>query len=247
MPSFIFIELSLEFYSIFRKNQVQTKNMSKFELVIFDCDGVLVDSERIANQVFAQILNEECGFSLSLKDMFQTFVGHSSSQCMDIIESMLGKKPPQGLEERYKHEINLALSGSVEKVVGIEKAIADIAFPYCVASSGSHEKMRTTLGATNLLHHFEGLLHSTNEVKRGKPFPDVYLYAAKQMGITDPTKCLVIEDSPLGVQGGVAAGMTVFGYTELMDKKRLINAGAHHTFQDMAYLNNEINAFLKSA
>jgi len=220
--------------------------MSKFELVIFDCDGVLVDSERIANQVFAQILNEECGFSLSLQDMFQTFVGHSSSQCMDIVESMLGKKPPQGLEERYKYEINLALRSSVEKVAGIERAIADIPFPYCVASSGSYEKMRTTLGVTNLLHHFEGLLHSTSEVKRGKPFPDVYLYAANQMGITDPSKCLVIEDSPLGVQGGVAAGMTVFGYAELMDKTRLINAGAHHTFQDMARLNNEIKGFLGS-
>ena len=74
--------------------------MNNFELVIFDCDGVLVDSERLANQVFAQILNEELGLSLTLNDMFDTFVGHSSSQCMKIIESMLGKKPPRGLEER---------------------------------------------------------------------------------------------------------------------------------------------------
>lgn len=220
--------------------------MNNFELVIFDCDGVLVESERLANQVFAQILNEELGLSLTLNDMFDTFVGHSSSQCMKIIESMLGKKPPRGLEERYEHEINLALRSSVEKVAGIDKAIADILIPSCVASSGSHEKMRTTLAATNLLDHFEGRLHSTSDVKRGKPSPDVYLHAANQMGITAPSKCLVIEDSPLGVQGGVSAGMTVFGYTELMSKTRLIEAGAHHTFDNMANLSKEINEFLES-
>jgi beta-phosphoglucomutase-like phosphatase (HAD superfamily) len=209
--------------------------VNNFELVIFDCDGVLVDSERLANQVFAQILNEELGLSLTLNDMFDTFVGHSSSQCMKIIESMLGKKPPRGLEERYEHEINLALRSSVEKVAGID-----------VASSGSHEKMRTTLAATNLLDHFEGRLHSTSDVKRGKPSPDVYLHAANQMGITAPSKCLVIEDNPLGVQGGVSAGMTVFGYTELMSKTRLIEAGAHHTFDNMANLSKEINEFLES-
>jgi len=214
-----------------------------FELVIFDCDGVLVDSERLANQVFADILNEECGLSLTLADMFQFFVGHSSSQCMAIIETMIGKKPPNGLKERYETEINAALKSSVEKVAGIEKALAEISIPYCVASSGSHDKMRTTLGATGLLHYFKDKLHSTSEVKQGKPFPDVYLHAAKRMGIATASKCLVIEDSPLGVQGGVSAGMTVFGYAELMDKTRLIDAGAHHIFTDMACLNKEINSF----
>jgi len=79
------------------------------KLIIFDCDGVLVDSERIANEVFARVLNQECGFSLTLADMFNTFVGHSSAQCMDIVENMLGAPPPPNLEERYKSEINAAL------------------------------------------------------------------------------------------------------------------------------------------
>lgn len=79
--------------------------------------------------------------------------------------------------------------------------------------------MQTTLVKTKLLQYFDGKLHSTSEVERGKPFPDIYLYAASKMGVFDPSKCLVIEDSPLGVAGGVSAGMTVFGYTELMDKK----------------------------
>ena len=219
--------------------------MSEFELVIFDCDGVLVDSERLANEVFARVLNEECGFDLCLEDMFQTFVGHSSSQCMDIIEGMLGKELPVGLEQRYKDEINLALSTSVTAVRGIDKALAELSIPFCVASSGSYEKMQITLGRTKLLRHFEGKLHSTSDVERGKPFPDVYLYAAKNMGILDPSKCLVIEDSPLGVEGGVAAGMVVFGYTEIMSEGRLRKAGANHTFDNMANLTNEITGYVQ--
>jgi len=217
--------------------------MGKFELIIFDCDGVLVDSERIANEVFAKILNEECGFSLSLDDMFEIFVGHSSSQCIDIIEKMLGKKAPAHLEQRYKDEINKKLSTSVIAINGIEKVLNEISIPYCVASSGSYEKMQTTLGKTKLLRYFNDVLYSTSDVKRGKPFPDIYLHAADKMGIKDKSKCLVIEDSPLGVEGGVRAGMTVFGYTELMSEKKLKKAGANHTFCNMNNLINEIKSF----
>jgi len=214
-----------------------------FELVIFDCDGVLVDSERIANEVFARVLNEECDFSLTLEDMFNTFVGHSSSQCMQIIEDMLGHAPPKDLENRYKTEINETLSRDVTAVRKVEQALDEISIPMCVASSGSHEKMHTTLGKTNLLNRFKGKLFSTSDVEKGKPAADIYLYAAKKMGNIWPTNCLVIEDSPLGVQGGVAAGMTVFGYTELMSKERLLNAGAHHLFDDMDILARQILAY----
>ncbi len=103
--------------------------------------------------------------------------------------------------------------------------------------------MNTTLGKTNLLPLFEGKLHSTSDVDRGKPYPDIYLHAAASMGVSDPGRCLVIEDSPLGVRGGVAAGMTVFGYCELMDESKLISAGAHRTFNNMAQLPDEIKKF----
>lgn len=217
--------------------------LNGFELVIFDCDGVLVDSERIANEVFARVLNEECGFSLNLSDMFNAFVGHSSQQCMAIVETMLGAKPPAGLEARYKQEIDHALELSVKPVNGIEQALAALSIPYCVASNGSHDKMRTTLGKTRLLPLFEGKLYSADELKRYKPSPDIYLHAASNMGVSSPSRCLVIEDSPSGVQAGVAAGMTVFGYTELMSKDRLVEAGAHHTFSDMTGLVNEIDKY----
>jgi HAD superfamily hydrolase (TIGR01509 family) len=220
--------------------------VDNFELVIFDCDGVLVDSERIANEVFAKALKEECGLSLSLDDMFDTFVGRSSNQCLEIIEGMLGSKPPTGLEIRYKNYIDKALKESVTAVNGIERALAEISIPYCVASGGSYEKMRTTLGKTNLLESFEGKLHSTSDVDREKPFPDIYLHAAKRMGCSEPSKCLVIEDSPTGVEGGVAAGMVVFGYAEVMKAERLIESGAHHTFSKMGDLASEIAIYERS-
>lgn len=221
--------------------------MNGFELLIFDCDGVLVDSERIANEVFAKVLNQECGFSLNLDDMFQIFVGHSSKQCITIIERMLEKPIPPHLEQLYKDEIHKALSTSVTSVSGIEEAIHEISIPFCVASSGSHQKMHTTLGKTQLLSHFEGKLYSTSDVERGKPFPDVYLHAANKMGGIHSSKCLVVEDSPLGVLGGVSAGMTVFGYSELTSKERLREAGAHHIFNDMSRLKNEILSFVRKA
>lgn len=214
--------------------------MSDFDLIIFDCDGVLVDSERIANEVFARILNEECGLSLSLADMFQIFVGHSSLQCLDILKNMLGKEPPAGIEERYRHEIGLALSARVTAVNGIEAVLKNSTIPFCVASSGTHEKMQMTLGKTGLLKYFKDACFSVSDVKSGKPSPDVYLYAADRMEVSDPRKCLVIEDSPLGVKGGVSAGMTVFGYAELMDEEKLVSAGAHRVFYDMSSLHQQI-------
>ncbi|MBV1879082.1 MAG: HAD family hydrolase [Pseudomonadales bacterium] len=218
--------------------------MNKFELVIFDCDGVLVDSERIANEVFAKVLNEVCGLSLSLEDMFQHFVGHSSSQCMKIVEQMLGEKPPSDLELTYQNKITTALKKSLMPVNGIASVLSEISIPYCVASSGSYEKMQVTLGKTGLLQFFAGNIYSTSDVAFGKPYPDIYLHAAQNMGFSDPSKCLVIEDSPLGVEGGVAAGMTVFGYSELMDENRLRNSGAHHTFDNMALLLREIERYV---
>jgi HAD superfamily hydrolase (TIGR01509 family) len=217
--------------------------MASFDLVIFDCDGVLVDSERIANEVFAKVLNEECGFTLELSDMFEIFVGHSLAQCMQIIERMLGAKPPAGLQQRYTDEINAALSESVTAVAGIEQALAQLTIPYCVASSGSYEKMHITLGRAKLLELMLGKLHSTADVARGKPFPDIFLHAARTMGATDPRRCLVIEDSPVGVAGGVAAGMVVFGFAQLMPAHRLVAAGAHHIFKNMAQLAPEISAY----
>jgi len=203
------------------------------DLIIFDCDGVLVDSERVANEVFAQILEEVCGLQFTLEDMFETFVGHSRAQCLQKIEALIGKPPPPELDRRYQQDINLALAESVAAIDGIETVLEQLSLPYCVASSGSHEKMRMTLGMTDLIRFFDDNIFSTSDVERGKPHPDIYLHAARTMEIEDPERCLVIEDSPIGVTGAVAAGMNVFGFAELMPAHKLHASGAHLVFDRM--------------
>jgi len=210
--------------------------LPKFDLVIFDCDGVLVDSERVANEVFARVLEQECGLQFTLQQMFETFVGHSKAQCLQKVEDLLGRPPPQALARRYQDDINAALARSVTAVDGIEAVLSKLSLPCCVASSGSHEKMKLTLGKTGLIDFFSGNIFSTSEVERGKPHPDIYLHAASTMGVDDPARCLVIEDSPLGVSGAVAAAMTVFGFAEMMPAHKLRDSGAHVTFEKMHQL-----------
>jgi HAD superfamily hydrolase (TIGR01509 family) len=204
-----------------------------FDLIIFDCDGVLVDSERVANEVFARVLDEVCGLKFTLDDMFDTFVGHSRAQCLQKIEAMIGEPPPAELDLRYQRDIDDALKQTVQAIDGIESVLQRLSLPYCVASSGSHDKMKMTLGKTNLMRFFEGNIFSTSDVERGKPHPDIYLHAARTMGVEDPARCVVVEDSPIGITGAVAAGMQVFGFAELMPAERLHQAGAHRVFERM--------------
>lgn len=203
----------------------------RFGLVIFDCDGVLVDSELITNRVFGQMLNE-LGIAISLEDIFERFVGRSMPQCLEILAKLLGRPVPQHFVEEYQTRSATALKSELKAVPDIETVLAAMRVPYCVASSGTHEKMHTTLGITGLLPQFRGKMYSVTEVAQSKPFPDVFLHAARQQGVM-PADCAVIEDTPTGVRAGVAAGMTVFGYCALTPKQRLIEAGAHHTFERM--------------
>lgn len=208
--------------------------MSHYKLIIFDCDGVLVDSERIANQVLVEMLNE-LGLPLTLEDMFEQFVGHSMSQCLDKITSMLGRRLPAEFLPHYRARAKDALESGLLPVPGIEDALDRLTLPTCVASSGDHEKMRTTLGVTGLLRRFEGRIFSVTEVANPKPAPDVFLHAARRLNVL-PADCLVVEDTPTGVASAVAAGMTVFGYCGLTPAHRLRAAGAHQVFDNMGVL-----------
>ncbi len=205
-----------------------------FDLIIFDCDGVLVDSERISNTVFAEMLGE-LGLRFTLPQMFETFVGRSMAACVEIIERRLGRPVPADFLPRLTQRTNAAYAAQLQPVTGIEMVLNTLDLPFCVASSGTVEKMRTTLGTTGLLKYFDGRLFSVTEVVRGKPHPDIYLHAARRMN-ADPARCLVVEDSPVGVEAGTAAGMTVFGYAEIMEPRRLLAAGAVTTFRSMAQL-----------
>ena len=142
---------------------------------------------------------------------------------------------PPGFVEEYRARSGLALHSEVKPVAGIESVLAVIGVPFCVASNGTHEKMRTTLGATGLLDKFSGRMFSVTDVMRGKPFPDLFLYAAARFGVP-PSRCAVIEDTPTGVSAGVAAGMTVYGYCALTPAHLLTEAGAYCTFDRMERL-----------
>ncbi len=205
--------------------------MKRFALVIFDCDGVLVDSEPITNRIFTGMLNE-LGLAVTLEEVFEKFVGKSLAQCREMIAGMLGREVPEDFVRQYHVRTAAALQSELKAVPGIEAVLESIQLPYCVASNGSHDKMQTTLGITGLLPKFQGKLFSVSEVARGKPFPDVFLHAAAKSGVA-PAVCAVIEDTPTGVTAGVAAGMTVYGYCAHTPARRLIDAGAHYTFDRM--------------
>jgi HAD superfamily hydrolase (TIGR01509 family) len=214
--------------------------MQRFGLVIFDCDGVLVDSEVITSRVFAGMLNE-LGIPATVDEVFDKFVGRTMAYCLDVITGMLGREVPPGFAQQYYERTALALKADLKTVPGIESVLDEICLPYCVASNGSHEKMQTTLGITGLLPRFQGRMFSVTEVARGKPFPDVFLYAAAQSSVA-PSACAVVEDTPTGVTAGVAAGMTVYGYCAHTPVRRLIEAGAHQTFDRMSDLPGLLDA-----
>lgn len=205
--------------------------MSRFELVIFDCDGVLVDSERITNRVYCAMLND-LGLELSLQDMFDKFVGRSTGQNLALITEMLGAPPPDEFFPAYQARAWEALKSEVTPIPGIPELIRQLALPSCVASSGEAEKIRITLGATGLLPHFEGRIFSVRDVEHPKPAPDLYLLAAKTMGVS-PSRCAVVEDTTTGVAAGHAAGMHVFGFADHTDEALLKRAGAAETFSTM--------------
>jgi HAD superfamily hydrolase (TIGR01509 family) len=204
------------------------------QLVIFDCDGVLVDSERISSRVLTAAVRE-LGLEVSTQEVLETFVGKSMAQCCEMIAARLGRALPPGFQSDYEARARAALQSEVTAVAGVESVLNALKIPYCVASNGNLEKMTTTLRASGLLEHFEGKLFSIADVTRGKPAPDLFLHAARTCGV-EPAACAVIEDSPTGVVAGVAATMTVYGYCAFTPAQRLIDAGAHYTFDRMADL-----------
>jgi HAD superfamily hydrolase (TIGR01509 family) len=182
--------------------------VTRFDLVIFDCDGVLVDSERLAVRTEAQILTG-LGWPLTERDIVERFVGRSAAYMQREIERHLDRSIDwdSEFESRY-HQV---FEQELVAVPGVMDALDEIVTPTCVASSGSHEKMRFTLGMTGLLDRFEGRIFSADEVANAKPAPDIFLFAAERLGVS-PARCAVVEDSVAGVTAGLAAHMAVFAF-----------------------------------
>jgi len=206
------------------KRLEEVRCVVKYELVIFDCDGVLVDTEPISNRVLTEVLND-IGLPFTYQETVETFIGRSDAAVKAIIEERLGKPLRPDFLEEYDERIYDMFRRDLEPIPGIVDVLDSLIVPTCVASSGTHLRMRTTLGITRLLTMFDGRMFSATEVEHGKPAPDLFLYAASRMGTT-PENCAVIEDAIVGVQAGVSAGMAVFGYATHADPQAMADAGA---------------------
>lgn len=180
------------------------------ELVIFDCDGVLVDSEMISSRTMAALLTEH-GYAIDDQQCRERFTGLSLPSLMRLVEEDWGRSLPADFEERVVERDKVAFAAELRAVPGVAETVARLARPRCVASSGTLDKIRRNLRLTGLLELFEPHLFSARMVARGKPAPDLFLHAAAAMGVA-PTHCLVIEDSTAGIEAALAAGMAVFGF-----------------------------------
>ena len=194
------------------------------DLIIFDCDGVLVDSEPISNAMLAERLTA-IGLPTTVEQAVERYMGGSMATVVADAERRLGRRLPAGFVDDYNAACFAVFDAELEAVAGIETLLESLdGTPTCVASSGAHVKIRHTLGRTGLLERFEGRIFSATEVARGKPAPDLFLHAAARMG-AEPSRCAVIEDSPIGVAAAVAAGMSVFCYAGRTPRERLARDG----------------------
>ncbi|MFE9111920.1 HAD family hydrolase [Streptomyces collinus] len=208
----------------------------RYDLVIFDNDGVLVDSEPISNRLLAAYLTE-LGHPTSYEESIRDYMGSAMHRIHELVLERTGQRLPADFDDVFHTRVFTAFEQELVAVAGaaevLEKLDAD-GVPYCVASSGSHERIRVGHRTTGLDRWFdEERIFSSQDVGRGKPAPDLFLYAAERMGIT-PDRCVVVEDSPLGVQAAVAAGMDVYGFTAMTPAEKL--AGATRLFSDMGEL-----------
>ncbi|MGW7249649.1 HAD family hydrolase [Streptomyces decoyicus] len=218
----------------------------RYDLVIFDNDGVLVDSEPISNRLLAAHLTE-LGHPTTYEESLRDYMGGAMHRIHEVVLERSGKRLPATFDEDFHTRVFEEFRRRLEPVAGVVEVLEKLAadgVPYCVGSSGSHERIRVALTKTGLFERFaegptgEGgaeRIFSSQDVGRGKPAPDLFLHAAREMGVA-PERCAVVEDSPLGVRAAVAAGMDVYGFTAMTPAAKLTEAGATALFGHMAEL-----------
>ncbi|MEU6261028.1 HAD family hydrolase [Streptomyces sp. NPDC047043] len=208
----------------------------RYDLVIFDNDGVLVDSEPISNRLLAAYLTE-LGHPTSYEDSLRDYMGSAMHRVHDLVEERSGQRLPTDFDDVFHARVFAAFERELKPVAGAADVLEELAadgVPCCVASSGSHERIRVGHRTTGLDRWFDdSRIFSAEDVGRGKPAPDLFLHAAERMGVA-PERCVVVEDSPLGVQAAVAAGMDVYGFTAMTPAERL--TGATQLFSGMGEL-----------
>ncbi|HEX8829419.1 MAG TPA: HAD family hydrolase [Xanthobacteraceae bacterium] len=219
-------------------------------LIIFDCDGVLVDSEIIAHALLAQMMTD-LGHPMTTAQAVQKFAGRGLVDTLSLIEASLGRRIPDELGQRYGCLLLERLHSDLKPIAGVKAAIAALPYPRCVASSSSIERIRLSLETTGLASQFGANIFSATQVAHGKPAPDLYLFAAKRMGAA-PEHCVVIEDTALGVTAGRAAGMIVVGFTGAAHAtndaaQRLAAAGACSVISAMVDLPGTVECLMSRA
>ncbi|MFD4994947.1 HAD family hydrolase [Streptomyces buecherae] len=198
----------------------------RYDLVIFDNDGVLVDSEPISNRLLAAYLTE-LGHPTTYDEAIRDYMGSAMHRIHDLVLERYGRQLPSEFDATFHERVFAAFGAELEAVVGAAEVVEELradGVPYCLASSGSHERIRVALKKTELYELFgEERIFSSQDVGRGKPAPDLFLHAASVMGVA-PERCAVVEDSPLGVQAARAAGMDVYGFTAMTPAAKLADA-----------------------
>jgi HAD superfamily hydrolase (TIGR01509 family) len=216
------------------------------DLVIFDLDGVLVDSEPISSRITAAAL-AEAGIEISEAEVCDRFLGISTASMLETIEAERGRRLPASFQATLRARILTAFEDALEPVAGVPALLEALPLNRCVASSSHPERIRRSLKLAGLLDRLAPHLFSASMVSAGKPAPDLFLLAAARMAVR-PSRCLVIEDSAVGIRAGKAAGMTVFGFVGASHVRpeihapRLRAAGADAVFADMAALAGLIGA-----
>ncbi|MFI1660831.1 HAD family hydrolase [Streptomyces sp. NPDC020472] len=198
----------------------------RYDLVIFDNDGVLVDSEPISNTLLAGYLTE-LGHPTTYEESVRDYMGSAMHRIHELVEERSGQRLPTDFDETFHARVFAAFQAELEAVVGaadVLKGLVAAGVPYCVASSGSHERIRVGHRKTGLDAWFrDDIVFSAEDVGRGKPWPDLFLHAAERMGVA-PERCVVVEDSGPGVRAALAAGMDVYGFTAMTPEEKLTGA-----------------------
>jgi HAD superfamily hydrolase (TIGR01509 family) len=220
-------------------NKTLQNKRQDFDLVIFDCDGVLVDSELISCRAHSETLTRH-GYPITADQVLERFLGVSDREARAAVEAEIGRKLPDDFEAQVKHATLQFYAGDLRAISHVGEAIAAIDLAKCVASSGTPEKIRHGLTCAALYDVLAPNIFSATQVMRGKPAPDLFLFAAEQMRVA-PARCVVIEDSVPGITGALAAGMSVLGFhggshCQPGHAGKLRAAGAHRTFDDMRQL-----------
>lgn len=206
----------------------------KYKCIIFDCDGVLVDSETISNQTMVDFANE-LGANITLGFALQNFVGKSLQEWMIFLEEKIGKPLPQNFEATFRQRTFKAFEEGIQSIKGVPELLNRLDIPFCVASSGPRNKIRLNLEKSGIIHHFsEENIFSCYDIQKWKPEPDIFLHAAKKMGF-QIDECLVIEDSPSGIRAAKAGGFEVWALQNEHNVSRIM-AEAVPVLNDMSHL-----------